>query len=43
MDNSIFYVGNGGAYASVSVANVDSDDYPEIIVPTQYGMAFWNF
>ena len=25
-------------YASVSAANVDSDDYPEIVVPTMCGI-----
>ena len=36
-------VGNGGTYASISVANVDSDDYPEIIVPTQYGIRVYDY
>jgi len=38
-----YIVGNGGAYASVSIANVDSDDYPEIIVPTQYGIKVLDY
>lgn len=38
-----YIVGNGGAYASVSVANVDSDDYPEIVVPTQYGIKVLDY
>ena len=36
-------VGNGGTYASISVANVDSDDYPEIIVPTQFGIKVLDY
>ena len=38
-----YIVGNGGAYASVSVANLDSDDYPEIVVPTQYGIKVLDY
>ncbi len=30
--------GNGGAYAPISVANIDGDDNPEIIVPSRYGV-----
>ena len=33
-----YMFGESGAAASVSVANVDSDDYPEIIVPSRYGI-----
>ena len=35
INETSYNVGNGGTYASVSLANVDSDDNPEIIVPTQ--------
>ena len=38
-----YIVGNGGAYASVSLANVDSDDNPEIVVPTQFGIKVLNY
>ena len=39
-----YNVGNGGTYASVSVANVDdSDDNPEIIVPTLYGIVVLDY
>ncbi len=38
-----YIVGNGGAYASVSVANLDSDDYPEIVVPTQFGIIVLDY
>lgn len=38
-----YIVGNGGAYASVSVANIDSDDYPEIVVPTRYGIKVLDY
>lgn len=38
-----YIVGNGGAYASVSVANIDSDDNPEIVVPTQYGIKVLDY
>lgn len=38
-----YNVGNGGAYASVSVANIDSDDYPEIVVPTQFGIKVLDY
>lgn len=35
--------GNGGAYDAVSVANVDSDDYPEIVVPIQFGIKVLDY
>ncbi len=38
-----YTVGEGGTYDAVSVANVDSDDYPEIIVPTQYGIRVLDY
>ncbi len=38
VNQTSYIVGNGGAYASVSVANVDSDDYPEIVVAARYGI-----
>ncbi len=34
---------NRSAYASVSVANVDSDDYPEIVVPSLYGIVVLDY
>ena len=43
VNQTSYIVGNGGAYASISVANVDSDDYPEIIVPTQYGIKVLDY
>ncbi len=35
--------GNGGAYAPISVANIDSDDNPEIIVPSYYGIYVFDY
>ncbi|MBI3037337.1 VCBS repeat-containing protein [Candidatus Woesearchaeota archaeon] len=35
--------GNGGAFGSVSVANVDNDDNPEIIVPSFYGVFVYDY
>ncbi|HLC52959.1 MAG TPA: VCBS repeat-containing protein [Candidatus Nanoarchaeia archaeon] len=35
--------GNGGAFASVSVANIDDDDNPEIIVPGYYGINVFDY
>lgn len=35
--------GNGGAYATVSIANIDSDDNPEIIVPSLYGIYVFDY
>ncbi len=35
--------GNGGAYATVSVANLDSDDNPEIVVPSWYGISVFDY
>ncbi len=43
VNQTSYIVGNGGAYASVSVANVDSDDYPEIVVPTQFGIKVLDY
>ena len=33
-----YNVSNGGGFGAVSLANVDSDDYQEIIVPSYYGV-----
>ena len=38
-----YNLGNGGTYASVSMANVDSDDNPEIIVPSLYGIVVLDY
>ncbi|MBI2653252.1 S8 family serine peptidase [Candidatus Woesearchaeota archaeon] len=38
-----YIIGNGGAYGSVSIANLDSDDYPEIVVPSQYGIIILKY
>lgn len=38
-----YTVGNGGTYATISIANVDNDDYPEIIVPTRYGIKVLDY
>jgi len=35
--------GNGGAFASVSIANIDDDDNPEIIVPSYYGIYVFDY
>ncbi len=35
--------GNGGAFASVSIANIDDDDNPEIIVPSVYGAFVYDY
>ena len=35
--------GNGGAFASVSIANIDSDDNPEIVVPSFYGIYVFGY
>jgi hypothetical protein len=35
--------GNGGTFGSVSIANVDSDDNPEIIVPSFYGVYVYDY
>lgn len=35
--------GNGGAFASVSIANIDDDDNPEIIVPSFYGIVVLDY
>ncbi|MBD3260050.1 PQQ-binding-like beta-propeller repeat protein [Candidatus Woesearchaeota archaeon] len=36
-------VGNGGAMGPISIANIDSDVYPEIMVPTTYGVKRVDF
>ncbi|MBU1183336.1 MAG: hypothetical protein KKF00_14480 [Proteobacteria bacterium] len=36
-------VGNGGAEAAVSLANLDGDDYLEIVVPTYYGFQVYDY
>ncbi len=36
-------VGNGGAWGAPAIANVDSDDYPEIFIPTFYGIKAYDF
>lgn len=36
-------IGNGGAYGAVSLANIDSDDYLEIVVPTFYGVQVYDY
>ena len=38
-----FNVGNGGTYDAVSVANIDEDDNPEIVVPTLYGIKVLDY
>ena len=38
-----YTIGNGGSYGSVSIANLDSDDYPEIVVPSQYGIIVLDY
>ena len=43
INKTSYNVGNGGTYATISVANVDSDDYPEIIVPTQFGVKVLDY
>lgn len=40
---SEYTVSNGGAYASVSVANIDGDDQPEVMVPTFYGVKVLDY
>ena len=32
-----YKIGNGGANGALSIANIDNDDYPEIIIPAQFG------
>ena len=42
--NKTSYIfGNGGAYDAVSVANLDSDDYPEIVVAARYGIRVLDY
>ena len=38
-----YTIGNGGSYGSVSIANLDSDDNPEIVVPSQYGIIVLDY
>lgn len=38
-----YQFGNGGAYATVSAANIDADDNPEIIVPSLYGIYVFDY
>jgi len=42
--NKTSYIfGNGGAYDAISVANIDSDDYPEIVVAARYGIKVLDY
>ena len=40
---SSYNVGAGGAYGSISSANIDDDDEPEIVVPSQFGIKVLKF
>jgi len=35
--------GNAGAFGSPSIANIDEDDYPEIIIPSFYGVFVYDY
>ena len=43
VNQTSYNLGNGGTYASVSMANVDTDDNPEIIVPSLYGIVVLDY
>ncbi len=43
VNQTSYTFGNGGAYGSVSVENIDTDDNPEIIVPSQYGIIVLDY
>ena len=36
-------LGNPGSFDPPSIANVDSDDYSEIIVPSYYNLSVWDY
>lgn len=36
-------IGNGGVNGAISVADIDNDNYPELVVPTFYGLKVYNF
>lgn len=38
-----YNISNGGGWGAVSLANVDSDDYEEIIVPSYYGVYVFDY
>lgn len=33
----------GGALGAISIANLDDDDYPEIVVPSFYGVFVYDY